>query len=280
MGRRAYESEKIIRLHQNQNDPPLPMICERVRYYRKLRKMEQKELARKLDITANAVTNWESGRSRPDVALIPKLCRALGISLYDLYGMEDPQRYTKKEEKLIENYRELKTGNQALVDGLIGNMLRIQNAQTETLPKLIRLLSFQKPLAAGIGDPTEFEQEAKPIWLYASPEVDRADYVFSVNGDSMEPEFRSGDLVLVQKLSGSSSLRFGEIGAFIVGNETYIKEYREDGLHSLNQNYEVLRFADEEPVYLIGRVLGIASPEEIAGEEDIEAFLTIHGAAG
>ena len=276
MGRRAYESEKIIRLHQNQNDPPLPMICERVRYYRKLRKMEQKELARKLDITPNAVTNWESGRSRPDVALIPKLCRALGISLYDLYGMEDPQRYSKQEEKLIENYRELKTGNQVLVDGLIDNMLRIQNAQTETLPKLIRLLSFQKPLAAGIGDPTEFERLCDNIYLYDSDEFRRADYVFRVNGDSMEPNYQNGDLVLVERMPSGMTLREGEIGAFIVGNEMYIKEYHRDGLHSLNRKYDVLRFDEEQAVYLIGKVLSVLNPESIANASDVEKFRLVY----
>ncbi|MBR4472747.1 MAG: helix-turn-helix transcriptional regulator [Oscillospiraceae bacterium] len=257
----------------------LPLICERIRFYREKRGLEQKVFAGLIGVTANAASNWERGRSRPDVNLLPAICRALEITLYDLYGEKMPvDRMDEREKKLIEGYRALNAGNRYAVDKTVETLGLVQRAGNR--PGIRELLYFERSLAAGFGDPTEFEQEAEPIWLYASPEVDRADYVFSVNGDSMEPEFRSGDLVLVQKLSGSSSLRFGEIGAFIVGNETYIKEYREDGLHSLNQNYEVLRFADEEPVYLIGRVLGIASPEEIAGEEDIEAFLTIHGAAG
>ena len=257
----------------------LPLICERIRFYRERQGLEQKAFAGLIGVTANAASNWERGRSRPDVNLLPAICRALEITLYDLYGEKMPvDRMDEREKKLVEGYRALNAGNRYAVDKTVETLGLVQRAGNR--PGIRELLYFERSLAAGFGDPTEFEQEAEPIWLYASPEVDRADYVFSVNGDSMEPEFRSGDLVLVQKLSGSSSLRFGEIGAFIVGNETYIKEYREDGLHSLNQNYEVLRFADEEPVYLIGRVLGIASPEEIAGEEDIEAFLTIHGAAG
>ena len=38
----------------------------------------------------------------------------------------------------------------------------------------------------------------------------------------------------------------GNIGAFIVGNETYIREYEEDGLHSINSSYPVLRSGEEE----------------------------------
>ena len=72
-------------------------------------------------------------------------------------------------------------------------------------------------------------------------------------------------------------MSYGEIGAFIVGNETYIKEYQEDGLHSLNPDYKTLRFSDDESVYLIGRVLGILDKADYASEEETERYLTMHG---
>lgn len=46
------------------------------------------------------------------------------------------------------------------------------------------------------------------------------DCVFSVSGDSMEPDFHNGDLVMVQRLSDRSDLYYGEIGAFSVRNES------------------------------------------------------------
>ena len=64
-----------------------------------------------------------------------------------------------------------------------------------------------------------------------------------------------------------------------MGNETYIKEYREDGLHSLNAQYDVMHFSDEESVYLIGRVTGVLDPENIATEADVKRYLEIHGNA-
>ena len=121
--------------------------------------------------------------------------------------------------------------------------------------------------------------EGEPIFLYASEAVDRADCVFSVSGDSMEPEYHDGDLVLVRRIPDAPELKEGEIGAFIVGNETYIKEYREDGLHSLNPKYDVMHFSDEESVYLIGRVMGVLNPESIATETDVKRYLAIHGDA-
>lgn len=254
----------------------IPMICERIRFYREKSGMGQKAFAAMVGVTPNAVSNWEQGRSRPDVNLLPAICRALEISLYDLYGEKMPAvRLSEREKKLLEGYGKLDPGNQYAIDKAVETLGFVQRAGSR--PDIRRLLFFERPLAAGFGDPTEFEQEAEPIYLYSSPEAERADYVFRVNGDSMEPDFHTGDLVLVRRISDSAPLRFGEIGAFIVGNETYIKVYEEDGLHSLNRNYEVLRFDEEQSVYLIGRVLGTVAPDEIADREDVEAFLTIQG---
>ena len=266
MGRRRFEEER--------QKAPLPVICAQVRHFRMLRKLDQKQLAKELNITANAVSNWEQGRSRPDVSLIPDLCRVLGISIYDLYGEKDPHSFTEQEERHMQNYRKLKPGNRNLADGLVGHMLRLQEA--EDVPALLRLRYFEKPLAAGVGDPTEFEGLSESIYLYDSEEYRRADYVFRVNGDSMEPDYENGDLVLVERVPSGEQLREGEIGAFIVGNEMYIKEYRPDGLHSLNSNYEVLKFDEEQTVYLIGRVLTVLDPECIANQSDVEKFRLLH----
>ncbi len=256
----------------------LPIICARIRFYREKSGLEQKIFAERIGVTANAASNWECGRSRPDVNLLPVICRTLGITLYDLFGEAAPSEHLSERERvLVNSYRSLDAANQYVIDRTVETLRFVQNAGSR--PEIRTLLFFERSLAAGTGDPTEFEQEAEPIYLYASPEANRADYVFRVNGDSMEPDYHSGDLVLVQKLSPSSPLQYGEIGAFIVGNEMYIKEYREDGLHSLNRNYSVLRFAEEDSVYLIGKVLGIASPADIASEEDIRSFLAIHSAA-
>ena len=278
MGRRAFESEKtkVIDIHTGKpaDEAPLPTICERVRHYRTLRKIEQKELARQLNITPNSVSNWECGRSRPDVSLLPELCRVLEITPFELTGMHNPTVYSEHERLHMDKYRKLAGRDRYLVDNMMDSMLVMREA--ENSPKLIRLPYFEKPLAAGIGDPTEFEGLSEEIYLYETDEYRRADYVFRVNGDSMEPDYRSGDLVLVERVPSGLKLQEGEIGAFIVGNEMYIKEYRADGLHSLNKKYDVLKFDADQAVYLIGKVLTVLDPESIASQSDVERFLLLH----
>ena len=254
---------------------PLPVLCERIRFFRERSGMEQKALAKKIGVTANAVSNWENGRARPDVNLLPDICGALGITLYELYAAEDPaSRFTAGEQQLVGNYRRLSPGHRMAVDRMMDSLLSVQDA--ESCPRIRKLTFFRKSLSAGFGDPTEFEAEGEPIFLYASRAVDRADCVFTVNGDSMEPRYHSGDMVLISRIPDAPDLQRGEVGAFIVGNETYIKVYGSDGLESLNPAYDVLHFHEADSVYLIGRVTGTLDPAQVAAESDVERYRLLH----
>ena len=275
----SYES-RVIDMHTGKPVPAetKPMICDRIRHYREGLGMEQKALAAMVGITANAVSNWERGRARPDVNLLPDICEALRITLYQLYGLDDPSvKYTTVEDAFMENYRQLTPGHQYAVRAMAQNLLQVQ--QTEGRLKIHKLTRFEHQLAAGIGDPNEFEDAGTPIYVYDDSLTCRADCVFTVNGDSMEPDYPDGCMVLVKRISDSGELTPGDIGAFMTDNETYIKEYRPYGLHSLNPAYPVMRFSEFEHVYLIGRVIGVLDPKNIATEADVKRYLAIHGDA-
>lgn len=255
--------------------PALPVLCERIRFFRERAGMEQKTLAKLIGVTGNAISNWENGRGRPDINLLPDICRALNVTMYDLFDMEDPGiRYSAGEQIFLDQYKQLSPGHRMAVDQMVDTLLKVQIA--ESVPLIRRLTFYQKSLAAGVGDPSEIDDEGQPIFLYASREVDRADCVFTVNGDSMEPEYHNGDMVLVSRIPDAPDLQLGEVGAFIVGNETYIKVYREEGLESLNPKYPIMHFHDAESVYLIGRVTGILDPKQVATAQDVDKFQMLH----
>ena len=247
--------------------PALPVVCERVRFYRERRGMEQKELAARLGVTPMTVTHWEKGRARPDINLLPDLARELGVSIYDLYGLADPlPRCSAEEQALLDRFRRLSGGHRAAVDQMAEALLRAQ--EEDRRPKTKELTCFDAGLAAGVGDPAEFEDRGRPMRVRETREAARADCVFRVSGDSMQPMYTDGDYVLIQRIPGGPELRFGEIGAFMVGNERYIKVYGEDGLHSLNPRYSPMSFAECESVYLIGRAVGRLDPADIVGENE------------
>ena len=252
--------------------PTLPIICANFRHFRIASGLEQKEIAERIGVLKNAISNWETGRARPDINLIPAICRVLNITPYDLLGMpEDKPMLAARSEKLLKDYELLDDKYKNHVDTVVQSLLNIQ--EEERIPDLheIELVPFS--LAAGTSNNFYDITNTETVYLHDSGYLSRADCLFSVNGNSMEPRFHNGDYVYVERFPKAAPLSYGEIGAFCFGNETYIKQYEEDGLHSINPSYPTMRFdEDGASVLLIGRVLGIVDSALIATPEEIRVF--------
>ena len=55
-----------------------------IKMLRENKKMTQEELAQKINVTAKAVSKWETGNGFPDISLLESLAAALGISVIEL----------------------------------------------------------------------------------------------------------------------------------------------------------------------------------------------------
>ena len=266
---------KIIEIGPSVNSKgkDIPVLCRSIRKYRELRGIEQKELSRKLGVADSSVGNWERGFSKPPLELITSITKALGISLYELFGLEDPMmKYTKEEQRLISKYKDLNEPHQKAVATMIDMLgdAEIKTITEDDIPDLTVLRYFNRQLAAGIGDPTDMDDDGEEIYLYSNETIDKADYVFTVNGESMEPVYHNGDMVLVEKCK---DIEYGEVGAFLIGNEAYIKESQRDGLHSYNKRYKTMTFNDDDSVQIIGRVIGVIDASDFASERDTEIYM-------
>lgn len=51
--------------------------------------LSQADLAEMVGVSPRQVGRWETGESEPLASLIPKICRALGCSLDQLWGISD-----------------------------------------------------------------------------------------------------------------------------------------------------------------------------------------------
>lgn len=254
-------------------------ICQRIKFYREKKGIEQKQLAAILDIHPNAISNWENGRSRPDMSFLPAICEALDISLLDLFDIpapvtSEPQAVTTKlsadDEALLTNYHMLSKGHQSSIITMIDKLKEVE--EDELYYSITEETKFSKELAAGFDPGCEFDDKGETVYLYKNMVNPRMDCIFRVNGDSMEPDFHNGDHVMVQRLTQQAELNPGEIGAFIFGNETYIKQYQKSGLRSLNKKYKVMKFTEDDSVYIIGRVLGILPEEAFVSFEDSQRY--------
>lgn len=263
----------------------IPVLCKRIRLYREKKGIEQKELAAKVGIKSNAVSNWENGRTRPDIALLPLICQVLEVSLDELFDIKkadaEPieegkpaiiitQNPVTEDDILLEGFRQLSEGHRSVVSSMVRQLCDVEDQ--EIYDSISEEICFTKGLCAGFDAGVEYEDQGEPIHLYKSKVHPLMDCVFPVSGDSMEPDFHNGDLVMVQRLSDRSDLYYGEIGAFSVRNETYIKQYSKRGLVSLNKKYKLMRFTEDESVYLIGRVLGVLDPDAIVSYEDMQRY--------
>lgn len=61
-------------------------LSENIKTYRKKHNLSQSEFAKRLYITKQAVSKWETGKGYPDSALIPLIAKELGISIDTLMG--------------------------------------------------------------------------------------------------------------------------------------------------------------------------------------------------
>lgn len=59
-------------------------IGRKISEFRKVSNMTQMELADRLNISFQAVSNWERGNSMPDISKLPELAELFGISIDEL----------------------------------------------------------------------------------------------------------------------------------------------------------------------------------------------------
>lgn len=78
----------------------------RIRKYRELRGLSQKELADLIGVSNSRVSNWEQGINRPNADIISDLCKALDVSPSKLLGIQiSTDSLNEQERKLISAYR-------------------------------------------------------------------------------------------------------------------------------------------------------------------------------
>ena len=70
---------------------------------RRQKKLTQKQLGERLNVTDRAVSKWETGRSFPDVSILENLCQVLDISVAELLAGKrlEPHQYQPETEKIL-----------------------------------------------------------------------------------------------------------------------------------------------------------------------------------
>ncbi len=218
--------------------------------------LKQEELAKLVGKSKNVISNWERGDNKPDADTLFDLCDILDVDANYLLGWENNQNLSLSidEQDHIRKYRSLDSLDKKAVDGLLDTL---SNRRSEQSKEFIQL---EPPLlypyyghiaSAGTGQfvfddipPEMIEVENNHINM-------QADFAVGVNGDSMEPTYSDGDVLLIKK---QHSLNKGDIGIFMIDGEAFVKEYAGDVLKSHNKAYPDILVS--ENTVCLGKVIG------------------------
>ena len=218
----------------------------------------------------------------PKLSNIVSICAALGCSLdYILTGIpENTNNYTLDDDEieLVENYRKLDRHGKELASMVMEKeaerVADIGAAPEKAQSRIIRggasVISrgdaikqvnafarrpidlYDLPVSAGTGMYIT-DMDSTVISIPATPQSESASYALRIKGNSMEPKYRDGDILLVEE---TDAIEYGELGIFILDGDGYFKKYEGDRLISLNPDYAPIMLDDFDNIMLCGRVVG------------------------
>ena len=111
---------------------------------------------------------------------------------------------------------------------------------------------FDMPVSAGNGVYLD-DSSADKINIPDNDKTKSADFALRISGNSMEPKYHDGDILLVER---SDNFSVGELGIFVLDGQGYFKQYGGDRLISLNPEFADILLKDYSSVVCCGKVVG------------------------
>ena len=111
---------------------------------------------------------------------------------------------------------------------------------------------FDMPVSAGSGVYLD-DSSADKINIPDNDKTKSADFALRISGNSMEPKYHDGDILLVERADNFS---VGELGIFVLDGQGYFKQYGGDRLISLNPEFTDILLKDYSSVVCCGKVVG------------------------
>ena len=224
---------------------------EKLKARRKELKLTQKDIADKLGISYQAYSAWERGVKEPSKEKVKELEQILDVPIGYFTELEIVRLYN------------------ALSDEGKGQALRyvrklVQREQCKNVvpiaEKLYEYHVYEK-MSAGIGSSVYNDQDYDTVYF---DEELAHDFASWVSGDSMEPKYQNGSVVLIRETGFDYD---GAVYAVVWNSQTFIKKvYREENglrLVSINKDYKDIRIPYDENPRIVGKIVGDFMPLEV-----------------
>ena len=233
-------------------------IGNQIKYYRKLNKMNQEELANKLNTTKQSISRYEKGIRKANQDILFQLCDIFNVSIDDFFPTSDVN--FQQLDELIATFKTLNSDRQIKVYDFATEQLKEQNnvvnmsdyieEETEWYE-----VKFYGSVSAGTGLYLDDEQ-VETINFGADMIPTGTDFCLKVNGDSMDPMFHDGDYVFIKR---ETDFRNGSIGVVIVNGDAYLKKIyiTEDSIKlvSLNKKYKDITVTQDDTLKYVGTIV-------------------------
>ena len=80
------------------------MVGKNIKRYRENKKMTQDDLAAKLSMTRQAISNWETEKTQPDLEMLQKVSQILEVSIEEIiYGEKRQRTITIINNNIVKN---------------------------------------------------------------------------------------------------------------------------------------------------------------------------------
>ena len=184
----------------------------------------------------------------------------------DTYGKELVDLVVKKEhERMIATVADVAAAQASAVASERARVLSANRSKSKILPfvqpdpraenrsfRRRKVFLYDLPVSAGTGVYLD-ETRAEEINIPDTDKTQDADFALRISGNSMEPRYHDGDVLLIQNCD---SVEVGEMGIFILDGSGYFKIFGGDRLISINSQYSDILLKDFEEILCTGRVIG------------------------
>lgn len=242
-------------------------VGERIKQRRKDLKMSADELATSVGVSRSTIFRYEKGdieKVGPDV--LKKIADKLNVSPANLMGWDDTPVQELKiptsplVQKITEKAVKLTAPRKQKVLDFTENQLREQSNKVISLEENLFEFKVYEKLSAGTGFSYFNDGNYDTVFYDKDLDHDFASWVF---GDSMEPKYMNGEVVLIKETGFDYD---GAVYAVDWDGQTYIKKvYKEkDGLRlvSINSKYKDKFAPYDEGPRIIGKIVGNFMPIE------------------
>lgn len=242
------------------------MFDDRLQKTREAAHLTVKQVAAALRLPYTTYNNYEKNTREPPGGLICKIAEFFGVSTDYLLGMRDTSSYAQKPE-MLQKWESLDKYGKKMVELVLDaeyerccentedTVTEQQSAEQQSNISMITVKSSEYRVSAGTGFLLDEGDCNTEVQVPDTPLARRADFALTISGDSMEPIYHDGDIVLIKRQSFVSK---GEIGIFVVDGNGYIKKFGGDRLISLNSEYSDIILDDNSSVHCCGKVIGRA----------------------